>query len=431
MNRREDTIEEFARVVPYALVFLVKGSLELILGTISWSSRVPTKTVLCICVYVSGLISLERDQTQSRIARTIGQVSHDALNRLAKELPKLVPGLYDCVFTGLQLLTGMAPLPGYLILDDVTVPKPFSRHTAGSYMGYDPTQKRHIRCQKIVVVIWSNGIIHLPVAFAFWHHRDFVSRYRSKNQIARALVWLCVRRGIRLEYLSFDNWYASKENLRFFAGLGIIYVTRLRCNTWIKHNGTRQKIHQLSKYESHYYSKLDAYVKQFEIEYPGFGQALVAVVKHDKHAESGRTKYLLSNAHKITNSEFVCMYRSRWNIEVFFRTCKQSFGLGECQAQMMDQVLLHVRMVMLAYIMTQLLMTHVGDESISIEKMQTNLRSMHILHLPRQKPVMVSMKQDGTMIPLSLPMLLNPVRTCLGIPLAPWNIDFNDSFIDA
>ena len=45
----------------------------------------------------------------------------------------------------------------------------------------------------------------------------------------------------------------------------------------------------------------------------------------------------------------------------------------------MPQVILHIRMVLLAYTLTQLL---IGDGSMSIEQMQTYLRSLHWQNSP-------------------------------------------------
>jgi hypothetical protein len=307
----------------------------------------------------------------------------------------------------IALITGIYD-SGYIILDDTLVPKPFSRLVAGTYVDYDYTQRRYVRCHRIVVVIWTDGAIYMPIAFAFWHHRDFVRRYRTKNQIARILIYYVVRHHIPFSYLAFDNWYASKQNLRFFDKLGITFVTRLRNNTWIIHDNVKQKVHKLTKYECHYYPQLDAYVRQFVVKYPRFGVGSLAIVKNDKHAEPGKTKYLFTNDLSLTNREFVLRYRSRWHIEIFFRTCKQHFGLTACQAQMMPQVILHVRMVFLAYTLTQLLM---ADDSISMEQMQKHLRSLHCLHLPNQDPELVSMQEDGTLIPITLEKLTQPIRT--------------------
>jgi hypothetical protein len=392
------------KVAPHSVFYVFHTFICLLTTGTKSAPYLPAKALLCVTVYVSGLVALEKKQTQSRIAKTIGYVTHDALNRLADKLPMLCAQMA----VGMNsLITGIYET-GYIILDDTVVPKPFSRLVAGTYVDYDHTQKRHVRCHRIVVVIWTNGAIYIPVAFAFWHHRDFVRKYRTKNQIARVLVYYVIRHGIPFSYLTFDNWYASKQNLRFFDKLSIKFVTRLRNNTWIVHENERQKIQKLTKCECHYYDKLNAYVRHFQVKYPGFGTGSLAIVKNDKHEEPGKTKYLFTNDLSLTNREIVLRYRSRWHVEVFFRTCKQNFGLTACQAQMMPQVILHVRMVFLAYVLTQLLM---ADDSISVGEMQKHLRSLHCLHQPKEDPKLVSMQGDGTLVPITLAEAIKPVRT--------------------
>jgi hypothetical protein len=397
-------IDGFVKVAPHAVFYIFHTFTVLLTAGAKRAPCLPAKALLCVAVYVSGLTVLEKKQTQTRMANAIGHVTHDALHRLAG----MLQGLYQQMAINIILLITGVYDSGYIILDDTVVPKPFSRLVAGTYMDYDHTQKRHVRCHRIVVVIWTNGVIYIPVAFAFWHHRAFVRKYRTKNQIARILVYYAVRHHIPFSYLTFDNWYASKQNLRFFGKLGITFVTRLRNNTWIVHENERQKIQKLTKCECHYYGKLNAYVRHFQVTYPSFGIGSLAIVKNDKHEEPGRIKYLFTNDLSLTNTEIVLRYRSRWHVEVFFRTCKQNFGLTACQAQMMPQVILHVRMVFLAYVLTQLLM---ADDSISVGEMQKHLRSLHCLYLPNEAPKLVSMQDDGSLIPITLEELINPVRT--------------------
>ena len=171
-------IDVLVKVSPYAVFYMFHTFIGLLTTGTKAAPHLPAEALLSVAVYVTGLVALERKQTQSRIARTIGHVTHDALNRLAGKLPML------CA----QMAVGMTSLitgiyeTGYIILDDTVVPKPFSRLVAGTYVDYDHTQKRHVRCHRIVVVIWTNGVIYIPVAFSFWHHRDFVRKYRTKNR---------------------------------------------------------------------------------------------------------------------------------------------------------------------------------------------------------------------------------------------------------
>jgi hypothetical protein len=396
-------LDELVQVSPHALLFVFQAALHLFVGTLQWTTWCSSTTLLSLAVYLTGLTNLETKQTQSRIARLIGHVSHDALNRLVDQLKPLA----DQAICGLLLILESLG-PGYLILDDVFVPKPFARYVCGAYPGYDHAQKRHVVGQRLVVLIWTNGILCVPVAVAFWHHRDFVRTYRTKNQLARILVYWVVRHHIPCTYLTFDNWYASKQNLRYFTQLGLIFVTKLRHNAWISYDNTAHRVSWLTRFDAHYYADLDAYVRQFPVEYSGYGIGRLALVKHDKHAEPARTKYLFTNALHLTNREFVLRYRSRWAIECFFRTCKQAFGLGACQAHMMAQVLLHVRLVFLAYTMLQLLRT---DSAGSLEQMQMNLRSLNCLVLPKRLPQLVWQQDNGVLLPVTFEALLLPLRT--------------------
>jgi hypothetical protein len=396
-------IDELVQLSPHALLFIVRAALTLFVTTLQWTSYCSSKTILSIAVYLTGLTNLETKQTQSRIARCIGHVSHDALNRLAEQLKPLYDQLMIGILLVLESLT-----PGSLILDDVLIPKPFARYVCGAYPSYDHAQKRHVVGQRLIVLIWTNGVLGVPIAVAVWHHRLFVRRYRTKNQLARILVYWAVRHHIPCTYLTFDNWYASKQNLRFFNRLSLIFVTKLRHNARITFDNATRRVSWLTRFDAHYYADLDAYVRQFPVEYSGYGTGRLALVKHDKHAEPGRTKYLFTNALTLTNCEVVLRYRSRWSIECFFRTCKQSFGLGACQAQMMSQVLLHVRMVFLVYTLVQLLRS---DPAYSLEQMQTNLRSLNCLVLPKNLPQLVWQQENGAFLPVTLETLLLPLRT--------------------
>ena len=68
----------------------------------------------------------------------------------------------------------------------------------------------------------------------------------------------------------------------------------------------------------------------------------------------------------------------------------------------------HVRMVFLAYVLTQLLL---ADDSISVGEMQNCLRSLHCLYQPKEDPKLVSMQGDGTLIPITLEELISPSGT--------------------
>lgn len=111
----------------------------------------------------------------------------------------------------------------WLILDDVILPKRRSEKTEGVYWDWDYVNHKNILCIRLVVLLWTNGLIRIPVAFACYYKKnsDYLQKYqkkfRTKNQIARALVYQVVRKGLRFDYLFLTVGMRAKIILYFLA----------------------------------------------------------------------------------------------------------------------------------------------------------------------------------------------------------------------
>jgi hypothetical protein len=100
------------------------------------------------------------------------------------------------------------PSMGYLILDDVIVPKRYAKKLAYVYWDWDYINSKKIRCMRVVLLLWTNGSIKLPVGFALWHKKGsaFLTQqgldYRTKNEIAMELIQKALDSHILFEYLT-------------------------------------------------------------------------------------------------------------------------------------------------------------------------------------------------------------------------------------
>jgi hypothetical protein len=204
--------------------------------------------------------------TTTAIATSVGLCSHDTLVRALRSLGW---GLSVGACLGVRLAQAVGG-EGYLILDDVLIPKPFAKLIAFCAWDHDHSQHRHVFGQRLVFIVWSNGTLIIPLLFAFWQkdptrqrrkrrrrkakrqrsqagtpvrrsrrrrvRKPKVARLasgvkvRSKNQLARRLVWKLARRGLRVDYILFDNWYASRANFNLFGRLRLHWVTRAKSN---------------------------------------------------------------------------------------------------------------------------------------------------------------------------------------------------------
>ena len=369
---------------------------------------------LPMAVYITGLITQPQARTTS-IAESIGLVSHDQLSRMLRALGWSISSGAICVVKFIELLgiTG-----GYLIIDDVLIPKPFAALIA--FCGWDWDHSRHYNVfgQRLVFVVWCNGYLIIPLLFAFWQkdpnkprkrkkrsrgrprkrgrritdysakararRREYRCKrkaklrrkrlptgvhYRTKNELARVLLWKLVRAGIKCEFILFDNWYASEDNLALFERLGLYWVTRAKENAKVYYDNERLMVKEVAntveKQNYHYYDALKARVRSFQVTLVD-RLVKLTVIKDDTAPESGRTKYLMTNALHLTNQEHIWWYRLRWSIEVFFRDIKQHLNLTSCEARSEEVIIAHVVLVCIAYTFMQLLKPLASQQRPSI-----------------------------------------------------------------
>jgi len=210
-------------VSPLAMLALVGLSFDLLR-----ISKVFTKKILVkVVCYVTGMIVLDRGTTANKIADWLGGVSHDQLTRM------LASEGWKCseVMIGMIRLIQRFGVKGMLILDDTLLPHPRSKKMEGVYWDWDHAEGRNVFGQRLVMMIWTDGFWRIPVAFAFWHKKGARPKYRTKNEIARTLLQWGVARGVRPDCVSFDNWYASLENIKLIVeDLGLDFVTRVKRN---------------------------------------------------------------------------------------------------------------------------------------------------------------------------------------------------------
>ncbi|MEW6729951.1 MAG: transposase [Acidobacteriota bacterium] len=328
----------------------------------------PTAYCLAMTVYISGLITQTNAQT-TRIAENVGILSHDQLTRMLRALGWGISSGAICAVKFIELI-GISG--GYLIIDDVLIPKPFAALIA--FCGWDWDHSRHYNVfgQRLVFVVWCNGNLIIPLLFAFWQkdttkprkHKkrargrprkkgrpitDYCAKaktrrqqyrrkrkvklrrkrlpngvhYRSKNELARVLVWKLMRAGIKCEFILFDNWYACEDNFTLFERLHLFWVTRVKENAKVYYQQQRIEVKEVGatveKANYHYYDAISARVRSFQVLILDCIRKLT-VIKDDTAPEAGRTKYLLTNAAHLTNLEHIFWYRRRWSIEVFSET---------------------------------------------------------------------------------------------------------------
>lgn len=381
-----------------------------------------------LIVYCTGLCLLRKHPTCRGIAQRVGGASHDSLTRLLNQGPSFVSLLLlHCLQTALQVSSGGVG-PCWLILDDVLIPKPHARKMVAAYFDYDYVEDRTIRCLRVVVLCWTNGWIKIPVAFALWHKRDCAyllatgHKFRTKNQLARILVWKVLRRGLQFDFLAFDSWYASAENLVAFHRWGIPFVCALKANRTLRQiafpldeapqTKKSQRKHPLWKEKTatqwaapyphsrdyHHYDQIPCRARRWPVfvkDVP-FVLTLVCIKNYAKtktfkqmvtpaeKKAKDPNKYLVTNQCELTTVQIIQRYQKRWAVEVLFRDSKQHLGLCAYQGQSVEAHQRHIACVFFAYTRMELLKDQVPPaptpaHTLSIGDVKTWLERQYLL----------------------------------------------------
>ncbi len=186
---------------------------------------------------------------------------------------------------------------GYLVIDDVVIAR-WQRGLLDLPKVKDTPTGQYVRGFGVVVLLWTDGLIRLPLAFRIcWGDAS------SKGMLALELIGWAVEQGLKPEQVLFDVWYASKELLQKIHGLGWVFVTRLRKNRLL--DGCQLKHHGST-----------FWVKKGKLK--GLG-LLVKVLRRGNF-------YLATNAVRLSKEHLLKAYKLRSSIEEAFRGLQQELG---------------------------------------------------------------------------------------------------------
>jgi hypothetical protein len=170
---------------------------------------------------------------------------------------------------------------GLLVLDDSTLDKP----------------------------LWTDGDKHVPCAHRIY---DKAHDNLSKNEHFTALVKAAHARGFNPEYVCFDGWYSSLENLKLIRDLKWHWLTRLKSNRLVNPDNTGNVP----------IAGLAISDKGGVVHLMGYG--FVKVFR--TIATNGDAEHWASSKLDMTELERVAIDEKTWAIENYHRGIKQFCG---------------------------------------------------------------------------------------------------------
>lgn len=307
--------------------------------------------------YVLGLMVSE-NLTVEGINRIFIQAGHpSSLNRF------LTAGIWkqqDVNDARIDMLRTQGDLggKGWLAIDDTLTHKT-GKKMEGVGIFWDHGEKKYVLAHNIVTAEFVNpkGDSH-PLDFRLYQKEELCREkgipFKTKIELAQELVEDALQRGLEIQGALFDNWFASKDFIKFLQGKGLHWVTRLKSDRNIKIKGRYVAISEFaSTLPRESFRKVQIGDRLYQVfskavDLKGVGQVRV-LISHDNEEFSGSPAYFATDQIRWEGTRILKTYSKRWNIETFFRDSKQNLGLEDYQLRDLRGIKRHWYLIFLAY----------------------------------------------------------------------------------
>lgn len=236
--------------------------------------------------------------------------SHDAFTRLLQRWPPDTEALW------IESTHLVRPGEGVLIVDDTTLDKPYAKKMDLVYRQYSGKHHSVVNGINITTLVWTDGNSVIPIDFRIY---DNYNDGKTKNDHLQDMLEKAKERGFRPDFVLFDSWYSSLDNLKKIRGLGWHWLTRLKTNRLV--NPDKTKNVQIST--------IDIPSDGRNVHLKGYGFVKVfRIVSKDGDEEHWATD--LIDMEEPDRKELA---RKSWKIEEYHRGIKQFCGVERCQAR--------------------------------------------------------------------------------------------------
>lgn len=236
--------------------------------------------------------------------------SHDAFTRLLQRWPPDTEALW------IESSHLVRPGEGILIVDDTTLDKPYAKKMDLVYQNYSGKHHSVVNGINITTLVWTDGNSVIPVDFRIY---DNYNDGKTKNDHLQDMLEKAKERGFRPDFVLFDSWYSSLDNLKKIRGYGWHWLTRLKKNRLVNPDNTKNV--QIST--------IDIPSDGRNVHLKGYGFVKVfRIVSKDGDEEHWATD--LIDMEEPNRKELA---RKSWKIEEYHRGIKQFCGVERCQAR--------------------------------------------------------------------------------------------------
>ena len=263
------------------------------------------------------------------------------------------------------------------IIDDSTFERTSGKHTELASKIFDHCSMKYKTGYRLMTLGWTDGNTFLPVNSVLlasskkknqyceentYDGRSIAARRRKLAQMKGTdamleLLKTAKAAGHKADYVLFDSWFSNPAQILAIKSLGYDSIAMIRKSSKIHYTFNEEKlnlnkIYGISKKRrgrSRYLLSVDVTIGDGDASIP----ARIVCVRNNKKRKDW-IAFISTNVN-LEPEEIIRIYGKRWQIEIFFKTCKSTLNLvGECHSLSYDALTAHVAVVFTRYLMVAL-----------------------------------------------------------------------------
>jgi len=235
--------------------------------------------------------------------------SHDAFTRLLQRQPQNTEALWYEVKSLIELKSG------YLIIDDSTLDKHHSQKIELVTHHWSGNHHKVVPGINLITLLWTDGNLAIPVDYRIYNRE---SDGKTKNNHFSDMMSIASDRGFEPDFVLFDSWYSTTNNLKTLRNLNWNFLTRLKSNRLVNPDKSGNvPINSLQIPSGGMVVHLKAY---------GF---IRIFVKNENNLPRFWATDLLDMEPDLRDK----LNKFAWKIENYHRNLKQFCGVDKCQAR--------------------------------------------------------------------------------------------------
>ena len=297
------------------------------------------------------------------------------LNSTKTNWLKFTTLLSKAVADTIEPLTGSDRINTFVVDDSLFERTSCKKTELGSKV-FDHASMRYTKGYRLMTLGWTDGNTFLPINSSLLassktsnligpqQHHDGRSLAGQRRKLAQMkgtsvmveLLKTALNAGYKADYVLYDSWFSNPAQLVAVNNLGLNSIAMIKKSSRIRYEYEGQmlsikKIYGICKKRrgrSRYLLSVNVMV--------GKNQKIPAkiVCVRNKQNKKDWIAFICTNP-DLSEEEIIRIYGKRWQIEVFFKTCKSYLNLvGECHSLSYDALTAHVAIVFARYMMLAL-----------------------------------------------------------------------------